>query len=562
MSATDILPDGLTAAAMSGDGWIVDQGNLTAGRVDALLPGDSYPPLTVTVDVALDAPASVVNTAFVYYSGDETNVDNNTADDPTSIGQLEITHVSPDLSGGTINAGTSQIQIQFSSASLHGDDPSNYRLQSPGPDGLLGTADDEEIPFTLSFAENTATLTVPPLPENLYRLTVQDTITDTAGVRLDGDGDGQPGGDWAADFVAVPSNELLSSAATFPSSGSNPTSVAVGDFNGDGYKDLAVVNNPINGLAPSVQIFMNDGKGNFTPGTAVTAGLSNPYAVVVDDFTGDHKDDLAVANYGNNTVTIYRGDGRGGFLLLTTVNVGMHPINLGSGDFNGDGRKDIAVANYGDEVASPAVPGTLGILTGTGNGAFTYSSVGIGTNKEPVRLAIADFNGDGKLDIAMANYESNNVVIFKGTGTGGFTIQTTKSIGAGAIGPRSIAAGDFNGDGKVDLVVGNYVTDNVSVLLGNGTGGLSNATLFYTGSDTTAPLEATSPRSVAVADFNADGKADIVVTNRSTNNVGILLGDGSGGFAPALDLPGRRFVQPVRVSPWRTSTATSGPTLR
>ena len=89
---------------------------------------------------------------------------------------------------------------------------------------------------------------------------------------------------------------------------------------------------------------------------SITSSLFSPYDVVVGDFNNDHKDDLAVANYGNNTVNIYRGDGRGGFTLTTVANVGNHPINLATGDFNGDGKTDIAVANYGDTISQSRHP--------------------------------------------------------------------------------------------------------------------------------------------------------------------------------------------------------------
>jgi hypothetical protein len=544
VSVYDILPVGLTATGMSGDGWIVDMDNLTASRIDPLAAGASYPLLTVTVMVAVDAPSTVVNTVIVTVDGDQ-NLDNNSSSDLTTIGKFKIDNVSPDPSNGMINAGTSKIKIHFSSTAIGADNSTNYRLQAVGADGLLGTPDDEFIPFTLAYQDadpteplnpakaHTASIVFSALPENVYRLTIDDAITDTAGMRFDGDNDGTPGDDWVTDFVAVPSTELLSGSANYPSFGANPISVAAGDFNGDNKPDLAVLNNPTNDLAPSIKIFLNDGKGNFIDGMAVTTGLSNPHAVIVDDFTGDHKNDLAVANYDNNTVTIYRGDGRGGFVLGTIANVGAYPINLVAGDFNGDGKRDIAVANYGAPDVSPKIPGTLGILTGSGNGAFTYRSFGIGSgNEEPRGLAIADFNRDGKSDIAMVNYGSNNVSIFRGDGFGGFSIQTTKST-YGSF-SRSAAAGDLNGDGKPDLVVANYKSDNLSVFLGTGTGTLNDPTWIYTGTDDTNPLEHTDPVNIALADFDADGKLDIVVTNSVTNDIAIHRGNGSGGFAKPI----------------------------
>jgi hypothetical protein len=537
VNVADLLPNGLRATAMSGDGWTINFANLSASRMDPLPAGTSYPPITITVEVEADAPESVVNEVYLTREG-EMNFDNNTAFDLTSLRVFQITQSTPDFTSGIVNAGTGRIDLHFNSTAVGANDQSKYRLCTPGADGLLGTFDDEAVPFDFSFVEvdetdpynaakcNNATLAFLPLTENLYRLTVDDSITDTAGARLDGDADNQPGENYLVDFVVVPSTDLLSTPLTFSSGGHFPTKMAVGDFNGDGKKDLAVLNSPFDGQAPSVQILLGNGKGVFAAGVAITSSLSSPSDLAVGDFNGDHKDDLAVSNYGNNKVNIYRGDNVGGFTLTNTVTVGTRPIDLATGDFNRDGKTDIAVANFGNSSATPTVPGSLGIITS--GSQFTYQSISVGSNVEPRALAVADFTGDNKLDLALANYGSNNVVLYQGNGSGGFSVKTTKTTGG--TGPRDVAAGDFNNDGKMDLAVVNYLSNNVAVLIGNGAGGLSNATLFYTGTDVTPPIEATNPRGVAIADFNSDGKADIIVTNGATNNLAVLLGDGGGDF--------------------------------
>jgi hypothetical protein len=138
-------------------------------------------------------------------------------------------------------------------------------------------------------------------------------------------------------------------------------------------------------------------------------------------------------------------------------------------------------------------------------------------------VAVGDFNGDGKLDLAVANASSNNVSVLLGNGTGGFGAATNYAVGAP---PHSVAVGDFNGDGTLDLAVGNNGSNNVSVLLGNGTGGFGTATNYAAGS---------SPHSVAVGDFNGDGKPDLAVANQNSNNVSVLLGNGNGTFGPAIN---------------------------
>ena len=118
-------------------------------------------------------------------------------------------------------------------------------------------------------------------------------------------------------------------------------------------------------------------------------------------------------------------------------------------------------------------------------------------------MAVGDFNGDGKLDIAVANEGSNTVSIFLGNGLGGFATAVTYSTGGTE--PESLAVGDFNGDGYLDLAVANYGSNNVSVLLGNGNGTFAAAKTFSSGGS--------GPDSLAVGDFNGDGKLDLAVAN-------------------------------------------------
>ena len=157
-------------------------------------------------------------------------------------------------------------------------------------------------------------------------------------------------------------------------------------------------------------------------------------------------------------------------------------------------------------------PNNVSILLGDGTGSFgPATNFPVGTN--PLSLAIADFNSDGKLDIAVANVgtASNNVSILLGTGTGSF--GPAGSVVAG-IAPRSVAIGDFNSDGKSDLAVANAQSEDVSILLGDGTGSFGPATNFDIG---------TQPIFVAIGDFNSDGKPDIVTANDRLGTVSILL---------------------------------------
>jgi VCBS repeat-containing protein len=126
-------------------------------------------------------------------------------------------------------------------------------------------------------------------------------------------------------------------------------------------------------------------------------------------------------------------------------------------------------------------------------------------------VAVGDFNGDGKQDLAVANYNTSNVSVLLGTGTGAF--QGAISYAAGRL-PRAVAVGDFNGDGKQDLAVANHLSDTVSVLLGSGAGTFASAVPYAAGE---------GPDSVAVGDFNGDGKQDLAVANLLSDTVSVLL---------------------------------------
>ncbi|NJM24109.1 MAG: DUF4347 domain-containing protein [Richelia sp. SM1_7_0] len=298
--------------------------------------------------------------------------------------------------------------------------------------------------------------------------------------------------------------------------GSNPLSVSVGDFNGDGKLDLATANYGSN----NVSILLGNGNGTFNASTTVAVGF-NPYSVSVGDFNSDGKLDLATANYVSNNVSILLGNGNGTF-STTVTNIGagaLNPISVSVGDFNGDSKQDLATANdFSDNVS---------ILLGNGNGTFSMAvtSLGVGAST-PVSLSVGDFNGDGKQDLVTANDFSNNISILLGNGNG--TFGATPNVIAVGNNPNSVRVADFNGDGKQDLAVTSLAGNNISILLGNGNGTFSPAL-------TPTVAVGFAPYSVNVGDFNSDAKQDLAVANydENNNNVSIFLGDGSGGFSAA-----------------------------
>ena len=325
------------------------------------------------------------------------------------------------------------------------------------------------------------------------------------------------------------------SATTYPT-GNNPVAIVAGDFKGNGNLDLAVVNSK----DKTVSILLGNGNGTFNTQTTYSVALLSKTStgIAIGDFNGDGIPDLAVlgtnTNAGAGLVEILQGNGNGGFSNVTPtgIAVGNGPTSIVTGNFNGGSNLDFAVSNQNDNTISVM----LGNGTGTVFTAATGSPFATGAGTSPAAIAVADFNGDGISDLAVAESGQNRVDIFKGNGNGTFTLLT----GAPATGskPVSIVAGDFNADGKVDFAVTNQSGNTTTVMLGNGSGTVFTAATsspFTTGTGTTTPV------AITAADFNGDGTADLAVANSNTNNVGILLNqvtDSASVLITGVDIPG------------------------
>lgn len=304
--------------------------------------------------------------------------------------------------------------------------------------------------------------------------------------------------------------------------GNNPRSVATDDLNGDGKPDLVAVN--VNSDTASVRI-------NTTPPGSVTSSFAvdqefstgtGPVSVAVGDLNGDGKLDLMVANFNSNTVSILFNIATPGAVTPSFANkqdvaTGEGPIYVTTGDLNGDGKLDLTVVDL--------LSNTVSVLlntTGPGAAAFSFAPrQDFATGDGPLSVALGDLNGDGKLDLAVANFNFSNISVLLNTTAPGGAAASFSGIQDFATGdsPSFVTIGDLNGDGRLDLTVANFVFDSVSVLLNTTTPGATTATFaanqeFATG---------TGPIFVTVGDVNGDGRLDLAVANFNSDNVSVLL---------------------------------------
>jgi len=273
-------------------------------------------------------------------------------------------------------------------------------------------------------------------------------------------------GDNTVSVFLAKASGALAAKVDYPTA-SSPGSVVIGDFNGDGKPDLAVSAAAVN----VVSILLGNGDGTFRPKVDYPTDIG-PITLVVGDFNGDGKLDLATANVYFGTVSVLLGNGDGTFAPHVEYGAGGPAWSLAVGDFNGDTKTDIAVVDGGLYCPKPDECTTgsgLGVLLGRGDGTF-QPAVMYGTEGGPSDIVVADFNADGKLDLAVANgYFADNsiakgttVSIFWGNGDGTFRPYFDFGLIGGTYG---LATGDFNGDHKPDVAVVNVANDVVVPLL-------------------------------------------------------------------------------------------------
>jgi hypothetical protein len=300
---------------------------------------------------------------------------------------------------------------------------------------------------------------------------------------------------------------------------SQPIAMVAADVNGDGKEDAIVAR--ANGGVSGV-VMLGTGNGNFEPGITwgTVSGSTADDALAVADINGDGKLDIVTANdpgdggaYGQNaSVSVFLGNGDGTFSLFQTFQshfAVVKPTSIAVADVNGDGRPDVLIAGDGGGIDVLYNAGTQ--LTHWTVTSYALPASTAGTSRS---VAVGDFNGDNRPDIAVTN--GTQVDVLLKLAAGGFAAPLATDVGGT---PASLAVGDLNGDGRLDIVTANY-ENSVSVLAGNGNGTFAKAKTYAIGG---------APNSIAVGDFNKDGKLDIVTTGAEMD---VLTNTGNGTFGP------------------------------
>jgi hypothetical protein len=435
-------------------------------------------------------------------------------------------------------AGTSAAPVQSVAADFNGDGFIDLAVTSSmGVDVFLGNGDGTfkpKVTYPVRGSRGANAITLADMNNDGALDLIVTQISGPAAVQiLLGNGDG-----------------TFNPARSFSTIGS-AVALAVGDFNNDGNLDVAVAQSE-----KSIGVFLGNGDGTLQPGfNYAVVGNGHTNSIAVGDFSGDGNIDIVTTA---NSLEIFKGNGDGTFQPAQELLKSAGANQVVAWDVNGDGESDLVVSDakgiavllnhngqFGQQIISPtgALNGifTLGDFNGDGKIDIAMSGLGIllgnGTGHFKIPAAIysdggfsgnlvgADLNGDGNLDLVQVSTLFNDLVLYIGNGNG--TLHAPQSFATdGGTSALAIAAGDFNQDGKLDLAV--LDNSHISILLGIGNG---------TFQPTVLNLDTTANKGIIVADFNNDGKLDIAdldYANGKTGSVEVFLGNGDGTFQSPL----------------------------
>jgi uncharacterized repeat protein (TIGR01451 family) len=519
VTVIETLPSGLTATAIGGQGWTCSLAGLTCTRSDVLTSVLSYPPILITV---LAGPASTPGTLTV--SGSVTSSGaTSVVSDPTPLllataTTLMVSSNTPALSQdivltATVSSGATGAVSFFDGTNFlgtgmlsGGSATLTTHLVASGARKIYATYLGDAThgagtspPVTLRVkAEAAGGLTMAASPatgsglNNIYLADVNgdgkaDLVTpnsaaNTISVLLgNGDGTFQPKSDYAV--------------------GANPVAITIADFNQDGKPDLAVANQS---YSRYLSILLNRGDGTFSSATNIAMPPGQyPANVLAADFDGNGTLDLVVnspAAVGQFQLTLLLGNGDGTFQALPNVGTSCCSAALAAGDLNGDGNLDLVAGGY--------------VYLGNGNGTFSNNGIFPG-GLAPASWVLADLNSDGNLDlIAPPNpsYGFNGFYVFLGNGDGTFQAPGSYPTEGGT---NTLAVADINGDGKLDVITANVGANSITIWFGAGDGTFRSSINYPSG---------LKPNGVVAADFNGDGRTDLAVSKGVGDSVTVLLG--------------------------------------
>jgi len=311
-------------------------------------------------------------------------------------------------------------------------------------------------------------------------------------------------------------NPLNFDGPTKLTAGKAPSAIASGNLFGAG--DDLVVASP---TGNSVSVLFNNGNGTFASAMELKTGGRGTTGVALADFNGDHLLDIAATNKATGNVSVFLNHGDGTFSAPQLFSVGRLPGVLRAADVTGDGQADLVMISGTNAVT---------ILAGDGTGGFSGPTKILMGGAGAKDLALADFNGDGHLDLAVANALSNSVTVFPADGSVAFTQALKLVVGKG---PRSLAVGDFDGDGRLDLAVTHSVSRFTGILLNTSVG---ITTSFGAMAQLTNPGTKV-PSALAVADVDLDGRDDLVLTDSVPGAISVLLNNGAAVFQTPVNFP-------------------------
>ncbi len=292
----------------------------------------------------------------------------------------------------------------------------------------------------------------------------------------------------------------------------NPISSVTRDFDGDGFLDIAMVDNKYS----NVLIMKGTGTGAFTEFGLYPVGTL-PVHIISADVNNDGNQDLITVNSGEDDISVLLGNGAAAFgNAITSASGGQVPMGIDCADLNGDGNRDIVVTNNFTFQWS--------VLLGNGTGSFSLFNT-YTTPQQPFDIKISDFTNDGNRDVIISNNAANNISVFTASNAlGGFNPTPTNYAVSGA--PNRMEVMDYNADGFEDVAVCQGGAAAVRVLLSNNVGTFTSSINYAVG---------TNPQSIVSATVNADGFRDLVVANANSNNVSVLFGAANGAFGAAAN---------------------------